>query len=246
MQDPELVELTRRLLAPYVVDDPEVPANFSLKFAEDEAEGRPRQFHLLYRAYSVFARARGATRLLNGLAAGLSVHDEQVWPGDHTGVTALAVTRGEDAVLIPAHFRHFTDQLEPRLTRGGLRLALTSNMILETGTGRLVIPEPGLRLDPDAIAAFEQRYPTPPSERPPAEPGPYVLRAWGTVRVAKGTPMTIADGVAKTVDQVNRPASLTTQDVVDTMLAAYATATPFAVAGKVPEVADQLIELLGA
>jgi hypothetical protein len=84
---------------------------------------------------------------------------------------------GDSAILLPSAVLQWLEDVQPRLSRLGVRLVDQSGSIIDPERLELVVPEPTVQVNEIALA----RIPEPGasrSELPRVEPGRYPLRAW--------------------------------------------------------------------
>jgi hypothetical protein len=173
--DAETDAALRRVLAAHVVDI-EAPANFSALMADEQA----RNFHFLYRASDALVRTRAAGRVLRTLIAHLSVFVE---PAATTmRLDAAAVIVDGRAIVVPASMRAELGSIESRLNVAGMTVSDSPILYLDPDTASVVVPEPALTIDTEALADFERAQRPPPSrELDPVPAGRYPIGAWAVV-----------------------------------------------------------------
>jgi thiol-disulfide isomerase/thioredoxin len=168
-------ELLGRVFAEYrLPDDVEAPDNYSVVLGEVGKSGK-RGLNLLLWANTTVVRSRSPRRVLLALASHFSsVLEEKDGLLRTQSVGALL---GDGAIVLPSAVMQWLEQVQPRLTRLGLRLVDQPYAIIDPERLELIVPEPRVRLDEAALAALEEPAPTR-SELPRVEPGRYPLLAW--------------------------------------------------------------------
>jgi cytochrome c biogenesis protein CcmG/thiol:disulfide interchange protein DsbE len=165
-------ELVARLLSEYPraegIED--VPANYSVALGEEPT--RPsRALRRVYQADTTLVRSRSSRRVLLGLAQYLSEYVPGGPPELVLTDNLAAVVDGQ-ALLLPPDVADKVEELEPRLTKLGVRLVDEQYASLSLETGELVVLEPRLTLDSAVLDELEGADPS------WVEPGRYPLRAW--------------------------------------------------------------------
>jgi hypothetical protein len=92
-------------------------------------------------------------------------------------VSATAMVRDGEAVLVPAGLVDFVKQLQPRLAKAGLCIVDSPRTLLDLTTRELVVPEPTVPYDASVIAELDEGVKLG-SELPWIRPGRYPLGAW--------------------------------------------------------------------
>jgi peroxiredoxin len=156
-------------------DDVEAPDNYSVVLGESGSKRGTRGLNLLLWANTTVVRSRSPRRVLLALANHFSgVLEPEVGLLRTTNVGAVL---GDTAILLPAVLMQWLEQVQPRLTRLGVRLVDAPYTLIDPERLELVVPEPRVQLDQAALASIQDPAPTR-SELPAAEPGRYPLRAW--------------------------------------------------------------------
>jgi len=202
-------DLLRRVLAAHVVDI-DAPANFSALMADDRA----RTFHFLYRASDALVRTRVAGRVVRTLISHLSTFVDS--PPSAIRLDATAVIADGRAIVVPDSLRAELRHIETRLNVAGMTVVDSPTLHLEPGTRSVIVPEPALTVDIQALADYERAGQSPARELAPARPGRYPIAAWvlvtGPDRVG---PVGRAQGVAAVAQQVENAAGLGAQPTLD-------------------------------
>lgn len=155
-------------------DDVEAPDNYSVVLGDGSKKGA-RSLNLLVWANTTVVRSRSPRRVLVALAGHLSSVLE---PDDAllrtTNVGALV---GDTAILLPGVVMQWLEDVQPRLSRLGVRLVDQPYSTIDPERLELVVPEPRVQVDEAALAEVPEQAPSR-SELPQVEPGRYPLRAW--------------------------------------------------------------------
>jgi hypothetical protein len=206
----EIDAVLRRVLAAHLVDI-EAPANFSALMADERA----RTFHFLYRASETLVRTRAAGRVLRTLIAHLS--DFAVPSNPVIRLDAAAVIVDGKAIVVPALMRAELGGLETRLNIAGMTVGDSPTLYLDPGTASVIVPEPAITVDTQALADFERSQPpTPGRELDPVLPGRYPIAAWALVTgPALIGPIGRAPAVAAVARQVANADELGAQQTLD-------------------------------
>jgi thiol-disulfide isomerase/thioredoxin len=169
-------ELLGRVFAEYRLEEgTEAPDNFSVVLSDQTKPGS-RSLNLLLSGNATVVRSRSARRVITGLANYLSTIGEE--PTDELlRVDCVGAIVGDEALLLPSVVRTWLEQLQPKLTRQGIRLVDTPFATIDPAAAELVVPEP--LIVPDARVLAELPEPSlGRSELPGVEAGRYPLRAW--------------------------------------------------------------------
>lgn len=155
--------------------DVEAPDNYSVVLTEGNGKGGARGLNLLLLANTTVVRSRSPRRVLLALAGHLSSVLE---PEDGLlRTTNVGAVIGDAAILLPGVAVQWLEQVQPRLTRLGVRLVDRPYSTIDPDRLELVVPEPRMQLDEAALAAVREPASNR-SELPAVEPGRYPLRAW--------------------------------------------------------------------
>jgi peroxiredoxin len=161
------------------VHDRRVPDNYSVALGGTKTThgaGTARSLKLLVHGSSQLVRSRSDGRVLNGLLQYLSADLEPADPS-LARVSATAMVRDGEAVLLPAGLVDFVKQLQPRLARIGLSIVDTPRTMLDLPARELVVPEPSIPYDASVIAELDDGVELG-RELPWIRPGRYPLRTW--------------------------------------------------------------------
>jgi thiol-disulfide isomerase/thioredoxin len=157
-----------------LADDVEAPENYSVVIG-DGRKGSARGLNLLLRGSSTVVRSRSPRRVVSALAAYLSSVLE---PQDEFLRTMnVGAIVGDSAILLPGVVMQWLEDVQPRLSRLGVRLVDQPYSIIDPDRLELVVPEPRVKVDGAALADIAESAPSR-SEPAPVEPGRYPLRAW--------------------------------------------------------------------
>jgi hypothetical protein len=212
----EMDEALRRVLGAHLVDV-EAPANFSVLMAD----GQTRTFNFLYRASDSLVRTRVPGRVLRTLISHLSDFVEPSSPTVRLNATGLIV--GGRAIVAPDELRAEMANIETRLNAAGMQVIDAPTLHLEPETGQVIVPEPALTVDAEALADYEREHPPPGRELAPVLPGRYPIMAWALVtgedRVG---PVGRAQGVAAAARQVANADDLGAQQTLNVVVGALA------------------------
>lgn len=191
-------ELIGRLFAAHRLPaGTEAPENYSVVLGEPGKSGA-RGLNLLLRGNTTIVRSRSARRVLLALAGHLSSVLEQ--EDGLIRTTNVAALMGDAAVLLPGVVVQWLEQVQPRLTRLGLRLVDEPYATIDPERLELVVPQPRVHLDEASLAAVAEPAPSR-SELPRVEPGRYPLRAW-TLSADPEAELTRARAVAASLPSV--------------------------------------------
>jgi hypothetical protein len=171
----ELVSALAGMLAAHVVDDPEAGPNFSVQLVTDGGTRRP--FHFLFQQSITAVRSRSPERILRALLSYLTYHALEERE-DLVTVHSLAFVRDGQSVLVPHLVRLALKKVERHFNRAGFALVDTPNALIDPSTGDLVVPEPALEVDHDALAAAARLAPQPDRPDTIVAPGRYPITYW--------------------------------------------------------------------
>jgi hypothetical protein len=239
----EFDEALRRVLAPHLLDV-EAPANFSVVLADDSAASpRTRAFNFLYRANQSVVKSRVPGRVLRALLQYLSDFAEPV--SSTLRIAATGVLKDGRAIVAPPTLRWATGTLQPRLNAFGMQLIDAPVVHIEPGGSELVVPEPLLHMDANALAEFETRYPGHGHELPRVGPGRYPIVAWALVTHEQEIgPLGRAHAVAAATQNVLNADTLGPRDTLDSIARCLAKVPPYGVWWREPrELVQQLTAL---
>jgi len=216
----------RRVLAAHVVDI-EAPANFSALMAGDsDPDGQVRAFNLLYRASDPLVRTRAPGRVLRTLLQHLS--DFETTDATTLRVAATGFVVNGRVVVAPDGIAAEMANIETRLNAAGVQVIDAPLLYLDPASGEVVIPEPALTVDHDALADYERAHPAPRREPEPVPTGRYPIAVWAfTVGPDQDTALRPAQAVAGAAQQVVNADGFGAQRVLDVMAGVIAT-TPVA------------------
>jgi hypothetical protein len=159
----------RQLLAAYLVEGIEAPANLSVRIGgstvegeDPEAEeaavngngkrrsGHGQQIHLLYRSSSLVARSREPSRILSALVSYLGAFLEED-PASLLKTSMVGMVADGHAIVAPRPLLGSLKVLQPRVERQGLRFVDTPYATIDPATGELVVPGEPLDIDEAAL-----------------------------------------------------------------------------------------------
>jgi hypothetical protein len=214
----------RQILAAHVLDA-EAPPNFSILMADASgADGHSRSFNFLYRASQKVMRTRAPGRIVRGLSQYLSEFAASA-PGT-LNLSATALIAGDRAIVGPYELLYYMEKIETRLNAAGIRVVDSSTVHLEPDTGAVVVPEPVVNVNTDALADFERRNPTKGREPAPVPPGRYPILAWAFVtdEDKAGRAIGRAESVADAAQLVTNGGEFGAQQTLEVVVAAVAQA----------------------
>jgi peroxiredoxin len=169
-------ELLGRIFAAHrLPDDVEAPDNFSVVLGEGGKRGA-RSLNLLLVANTTVVRSRSPRRVLLALASHLSSVFEPEDDGLIRTMNVGAIV-GDIAILLPGIVTQWLEDVQPRLSRLGIRLVDEPHSTIDPERFELVVPEPRVQADEAALVAVIDPAPSR-AELPRVEPGRYPLRAW--------------------------------------------------------------------
>jgi thiol-disulfide isomerase/thioredoxin len=168
-------DLLGRIFATHrLPDDVEAPDNYSVVIGE-EGKRSARSLSLLLWGSTTVVRSRSPRRVLLALAAYLS---SALDPMDELLRTAnVGAIVGNSAILLPSVVMQWLEDVQPRLSRLGVRLVDQPYSTIDPDRLELVVPAPRVKVDEAALADVSEPAPSR-SEQPRVEPGRYPLRAW--------------------------------------------------------------------
>ena len=190
----------RRVLAAHVAPEVDAPANYSCKLANGERTRGKRNLQFLYRGNSAIVRTRSERRVMHALLAELSWY-----AGPHEpsllSVHGIALVGPTGALIAPPTLRPWLSTIERRLQAKGLRIVDTPTVLVDPARSEVVVPEPALTLDRDALAELRGT-----GDDEVVAPGRHPIRGWaffteptedGTVPRARAVAMVaqLADNV---------------------------------------------------
>ena len=135
----EVDRWVRETFAEHLVDDPEVPANYSLRIIPQPGEGIE-ELHVLYRGCAKVISARSPRRVVQTLLAHLAELDDRQRESDLVRLDAGAVIAEGRAAIIPASLRYKVPALHRRLEPHGLELVDALSVAVDPHSGALVLP----------------------------------------------------------------------------------------------------------
>jgi hypothetical protein len=235
----------RRVLAAHVVDT-EAPPNFSALMADDSDRHRHvRAFNLLYRASDPLVRTRAPGRVLRTLLQHLS--DFATTDSATVRLAATGFVAGGRAVVAPHGIGSEMAHIETRLNAAGVRVIDALVLHLDPASGELVVPEPALTIDHDALADYERANPAPRREPESVRAGRYPIAVWAfTVGPEQDTTLRPAQAVAAAAQQVVNADGFGAQQVLDVMASAIDNTRVAGMAWDDPaDLANQLLALAG-
>jgi hypothetical protein len=168
-------ELLGRVLSAHRLPaDVEAPDNYSVVIGEG-GKRSARSLNLLLWGSSTVVRSRSPRRILLALAAYL---DGVLEPeGDLLRTNNIGAIVDDGAILLPSVVAQWLEDVQPRLSRLGVRLVDQPFTSIDPDRLELVVPEPRVKVDEAALAEISEPAPSR-SEQPRVEPGRYPLRAW--------------------------------------------------------------------
>lgn len=168
--EPAYVDALQAALQAHVVEDPDAPPNFSVKFASTSSE-----FHILYRGECPEVRTLDPSRLFTALR----LHLDGVAPLQQGLVRfqARAVVRDGRATLLPSAARESLMAIDRRLRRAGLLAVDAPSVTIDLESTELVI-EPSLQLESAPLAELAARLPEPRRTERHVGPGRYPIDRW--------------------------------------------------------------------
>lgn len=202
-------------LADYYVPGVEAPPNFSIVLPRSEAGGPSTGLNMLYESHTNLVRSRYPDRVLRGLFQ----HLTKYLPVETDGmlrVSALALVRGDEAILVPRTIVTWMDLLAPRLNRAGWQFVDQPWSTIDLDAAELVVNPPTLPID----AAIFDRFDAKESSREPVaiSPGRFPLVGWG-VFSAEERMMSRAAGAAAAAPTILNPAEYGVHEAVQGLIA---------------------------
>jgi hypothetical protein len=234
----------QRILAAHLLPDVEAPPNLSLLTADPSAaDGPSRSFDFLYRSSQSVVRTRSPGRVLRALFQYLS--DLAAPETSLARFYGTGLVLDGRSILAPYQIRSQMAAFETRLHRAGLRVVDTPVVSIDLGTGELVVPEPVLSIDAEALAEYERRHPSRGREPVPVPPGRYPILGWAAAsdedRVGR---LPLAEAVATMASEVSNADVLGAQETLSGVARILGRAIPFGVWWQTPrELVSQLTDL---
>ena len=182
------------LLAAYVIDDPQAPANFSVLFGE-AGEGRP-ALHHLYRGHRDIARSRQADVIIHSLIAHLN--DLTIDTADPQ-LLGIGFVSGDGLVLVPGIHAEAASLAGSRLARAGIKITDAPRLQLRLPSTIVV---PTIRLDLMDRAVIDRADDV---KGPMAGPGEYRLRGMILPRYDGPSPPTQASALVRMLGAMTFP-----------------------------------------
>lgn len=214
--DPELLELLRRMFSPVLVDQPDPEPNFSLRRA---AGGRA---HRLQEGCRTLVHSESLRRAVEGLQAFLAAYADQ-GAGGRVRLGVVALVRDGAAVLVPERLRPRLGGADQQLADRGLAIADAVPALSLDGTAVHVEP-PRLPVEPGVVDEIDRLG----GERPPrtavAAPSGYRLAGWAWPARGDGNPSSPGELVAA-ADRAVRDRRAVGADTVLSTLAEAVTRT---------------------
>ena len=167
--------LLEKLFVGSLVDDPEVPDNYSVALY-DPSRGS-RELNLLVAGARQLVRSRSRRRVLAALLSFLS-GDLADRDAGLLQVIATPAVRDGRALLLPAGLVDAVKQLQPRFARRGIAMVDTPSALVDLETAELVVPEPRLDHDAAVLDDLDADVRLGATELPLVVPGRYPIEAW--------------------------------------------------------------------
>jgi thiol-disulfide isomerase/thioredoxin len=177
---PETAALLDQLFAGARVNDRRVPDNYSVALPgilPAKNTGSTRSLNLLVHGSTQLVRSRSSGRVLAALLQYLAADLGEPVPPSLVRVSATAVLRDDEVLLLPPGLVNFVKHLQPRLAKAGMGIVDTPRVLLDVGSRELVVLEPGVPHDASVIEQLDISVKTR-SELPWTRPGRYPLHAW--------------------------------------------------------------------
>jgi len=181
---PETAAVLDRFFADAHVHDRRVPDNYSVALGSTpttKGAGASRSLKLLVRGGRQLVRSRSGGRVLAALLQYLSADLEPADPS-LVEVSATAVVRDGEALLLPPGLGDHVKVLQPRLAKRGMTLVDTPRTLLDLDRRTLVVPDPVVDFDATVIDDVDADVKLG-SELPWIPPGRYPLGGWYFARV---------------------------------------------------------------
>jgi hypothetical protein len=183
-----LNDVLRAAFARHVVHGVDAPPNYSVQLGEASAGGASSGFHFLYRSSTAVVRSRDARRILRALVTYLSSHqldDSRHRDPGLIRMHAVTLVSGSSAVLAPPVLRQRVELIERRLNGRGVRFADTPWALVDPDRGEVIVPEPVLDVDSDALDGLDALTEGRDRPDPSVLPGRYPIAGWA-FRVREG------------------------------------------------------------
>lgn len=208
-----------KALAAHVVPGLDPAPNFSVQLAGhdgDDASG----FHFLYRGFTPVVRTLDLRRLVDAVFGHL---DSLQLPGPagYLRLNVLALVRDGSAVLCPPDLRQALAALERRLNAAGFSVVDRPFATVDPATGELVVEEPRLSIDRQALDGLDRLQPAAGGRRKRrpevvVTPGRYPVGAWAFGRGEEGAgPLPASLALAEATRLVTNVSELGARTVLD-------------------------------
>ncbi len=237
----EMDDAIRRVLRAHLIDV-EAPANFSALMADGSGVDGPVQaFNFLYRSSDSLVRTRAPGRVMRALLNYLADFAEPASSMLRLSATGFVV--GDRAIIAPDTIRFEMAGIESRVNAAGLQVIDAPVLHLDPESGCVVVPEPALTVDAEALAEFERRHPAAGREPGAVPAGRYPIAAWAFTTGAGGTDsLGRAQAVAAAAGQVVSADAFGAQQILDVMAGVVARTPVFPIAWADPaELARALV-----
>jgi hypothetical protein len=235
----------RRILAAHRIDF-DAPDNFSALVSRGDHDEQVRGFHFLYRASDPLVRSRTPRRIVRALLHHLSDFAEPSLALPK--VAAMGFVADGRAVIAPERVRAELTNIETRLNDAGVGVVDAPVLHLDFEGAQLVVPEPALTIDADALADFDRRHPQPAREPAAVAPGRYPIAAWAfTTDAPAAGPLGVAPAVAAAAQEIVNADVVGPQAALDGVAAVMARVPAFGIAWENPAaLTRRLLDLAGA
>ncbi|NND02274.1 MAG: hypothetical protein HKN91_05755 [Acidimicrobiia bacterium] len=205
----------QQALADYYVPDIEADPNFSIVIPSSDDGSPATGLNMLYEGHTSLVRSRYPDRVLRALFQ----HLTKYLPVESAGllrVSALALVRDGEAILVPRNIITWLDQLAPRLNRAGWQFVDEPWSSVDLESGELVVSAPTIAVEADLLDRLDVKR----SEREPetVEPGRFPLVGWG-VYSAEERVMSRAAGAAAAAPAILNSADYGLRDVMEGLVA---------------------------
>lgn len=205
----------REALSDYYVPDVEADANFSIALPANNDGSPATGLNMLYESHTNLVRSRYPDRVVRALAHNLAKYI----PVDSAGllrVSALALVRDGQAILVPRNIVTWLDMLAPRLNRAGWQFVDYPWSTIDLDSAELVVGAPTIEMDSAIFDELSGRVSK--SEPLAVEPGRFPLVGWG-VYSAEEQAMSRAAGAAAAAPSILNPNEFGVHDAIEGLVA---------------------------
>jgi len=212
---PEVTDLLRRALRAHVVDEPDIAPNYSFQLGTPSPRGPGAPLNFVFRQCLSVLRTRSATRAFACLVRYLYERADDYADG-LVPIDVMPLYRDGAVILVPMGLHLQLKKMQRQLEDEGFLVVDMPCAKLDPASGHLVVREPPVQVDPDAVDALVRLAGQDPAVGviPPA--GAYPVIGWlflGKAAEARGT----LDRLYELSQLVRSPDRVGAQTVLDTL-----------------------------